>query len=89
MVCIGDIGFFASSVFSIIYSAAIQDKPEKANEISGLMITAISGGAIVTPAIGLAMEMAGITGGVGVILICGIYLAFCAFKLKTNTETAR
>jgi FHS family L-fucose permease-like MFS transporter len=86
MACIGAIGFFASSVFSIIYSVAIQNRPEKTNEISGLMITAISGGAIVSPAIGFAIEMFGITGGVGVILICGLYLTFCSFKLKTNAE---
>lgn len=35
---------FASSVFSIIYSMALQARPEKANQISGLMITAVAGG---------------------------------------------
>ena len=38
------VGFFASSVFSIIYSMALQACPEKANQISGLMITAVAGG---------------------------------------------
>lgn len=44
IVCIGAVGFFASSVFSIIYSMALQARPEKANQISGLMITAVAGG---------------------------------------------
>mgnify|MGYP002512090808 FL=1 len=35
LVCIGAVGFFASSVFSIIYSMALQVRPEKANQISG------------------------------------------------------
>jgi len=83
MVCIGAIGFLASSVFSIIYSVAIQHTPSKANEISGLMITAISGGAIVTPIIGFAIEWFGIVGGISVILVCALYLSFCAFKTKT------
>lgn len=82
MVCIGGIGFLASSVFSIIYSVAIQHTPSKANEISGLMITAISGGAIVTPVIGFAMEGFGIVGGISVILLCALYLTFCAFKTR-------
>lgn len=82
LVCIGAIGFLASSVFSIIYSEALQAQPTKANEISGLMITAISGGAIVSPVLGFAIENGGMTGGVGVILLCAMYLAFCAFRLK-------
>lgn len=88
MVCIGAIGFLASSIFSIIYSVALQKRPDKANEISGLMITAISGGAIVTPVIGFSIEWFGITGGVGVILICAVYLTYCSLKLKIDLETA-
>ena len=34
LICIGAVGFFASSVFSIIYSMALQARPEKANQIS-------------------------------------------------------
>lgn len=48
LICIGAVGFFASSVFSIIYSMALQARPEKANQISGLMITAVAGGGVVT-----------------------------------------
>lgn len=79
LVCIGGVGFFASSVFSIIYSMALQARPEKANQISGLMITAIAGGGIVTPVIGFAIGGAGIIGGVWVTLACVLYLVYCAF----------
>mgnify|MGYP003045722378 CR=1 FL=1 len=64
IVCIGAVGFFASSVFSIIYSMALQARPEKANQISGLMITAVAGGGVVTPVIGFAIGTVGIIGGV-------------------------
>ena len=70
IVCIGSVGFFASSVFSIIYSMALQARPEKANQISGLMITAVAGGGVVTPVIGFAIGTVGIVGGVIVTLIC-------------------
>lgn len=80
--CIGGIGFLASSVFSIIYSVAIQNRPDKANEISGLMITAISGGAIIPPVIGFAIANYGMTGGVGVILLCALYLTYCSLVVK-------
>lgn len=83
LVCIGAIGFFASSVFSIIYSIALQIKPEKANQISGLMITAVSGGGLITPIIGFAIGLVGIVGGVYVTLACVLYLTYCAFGLKS------
>lgn len=82
LVCIGAVGFFASSVFSIIYSMALQARPEKANQISGLMITAVAGGGVVTPVIGFAIGTVGIIGGVFVTLLCVLYLTYCAFGLK-------
>lgn len=83
LICIGAVGFFASSVFSIIYSMALQAKPEKANQISGLMITAVAGGGVVTPVIGFAIGTVGIIGGVFVTLACVLYLTYCAFGIKT------
>lgn len=85
LLCIGGIGFFASSVFSIIYSLAFQECPSKMNQISGLMITAVAGGGVVTPILGLAIDMAGITAGLFVVLFCVVYLMYCAFGLKTKT----
>lgn len=82
LVCIGAVGFFASSVFSIIYSMALQARPEKANQISGLMITAIAGGGVVTPVIGFAIGTVGMIGGIFVTLICVLYLTYCAFGIK-------
>lgn len=84
IVCIGAVGFFASSVFSIIYSMALQARPDKANQISGLMITAIAGGAVVTPVMGFAIEKVGILGGVGVTLLCVLYLTYCAFGIRVE-----
>lgn len=82
IVCIGAVGFFASSVFAIIYSMALQVRPEKANQISGLMITAVAGGGVVTPVIGFAIGTVGIIGGVMVTLACVLYLTYCAFGIK-------
>lgn len=82
LVCIGAVGFFASSVFSIIYSMALQARPAKANQISGLMITAVAGGGVVTPVIGLAIEAVGIVGGIAVTLFCVLYLTYCAFGIQ-------
>lgn len=86
LVCIGAVGFFASSVFSIIYSMALQARPEKANQISGLMITAVAGGGVVTPVIGFAIGTVGIIGGIAVTLACVLYLTYCAFGIKVAVK---
>lgn len=83
LICLGAIGFFASSIFSVIYGAALQLLPQEANHISGLMITAVAGGAIVTPLLGFAIDTAGIVGGLSVIVCCALYLTYCAFQMST------
>ena len=83
-------GFFCSSIFSIIYSLALKSRPDKENEISGLMIMGVSGGAVIPPLMGIACDATGSqSGSVAVILICSAYLLFCAFRspVPVNHET--
>ncbi len=86
LISIGAVGFLASCIFPIIYSMAVQTRPEKANLISGLMITAVAGGGAVTPAIGFATDAVGIIGGIFVILVCVLYLTYCAYGIKVVQE---
>src|SRR5665648_1292618 len=44
---LGIVGFTIANVFPIIFGMAIQSRPDKANEISGLMITGVFGGAVI------------------------------------------
>ena len=77
---IGGIGFFCSSVFSVLFSQALKARPEKANEISGFMITGVCGGAVIPPLMGLATEWVGNQrGSLLVITLCLAYLVWCAF----------
>jgi fucose permease len=79
-ICI--IAFTSSSIFAVIYTLAIKYRPLQANEVSGLMITGIAGGAIFPPLMGIATEMAGsLQGSILILLLCGGYLLFCSFKL--------
>ena len=84
IICIGAVGFLCSCIFPIIYSMALKARPDKANEISGLMITAVAGGGAVTPIIGGAIDGVGMIGGVFVILVCVLYLTYCAFGVKSE-----
>lgn len=78
-VCIGAIGFLCSCVFPIIFGMAIKEMPEKANEISGLMIMAVAGGTV-SFLVGAATDYAGIIGGIAVILLQVLYLTWCSFR---------
>lgn len=79
----GVIGFTIANVFSILFGIAIQLKPDKANEISGLMITAIVGGAIIPFFMGLLSDSIGTqTGAVFVLLFCAVYLTYMSFRMK-------
>jgi MFS transporter, FHS family, L-fucose permease len=77
------IGFSIANVFSIIFSMAIQLRPDKANEISGLMITGVFGGAVIPFIMGLTSDAIGSqVGSILIILLSAIYLLFCAFVVK-------
>ncbi|MBN2613250.1 MAG: MFS transporter [Bacteroidales bacterium] len=77
------IGFTVANVFSIIFSAAIQHKPIHTNEISGLMVMGVSGGALITFLVGIMSDvLKGQAGGLLVLLLCLIYLFFCALHIK-------
>ena len=82
LVLIFIIGFAVANVFSIIFSAALQKKPERANEISGLMIMGVAGGAIFPFLMGVVSDAMGQAGGLTVLLVCMIYLLFTAFQMK-------
>jgi FHS family L-fucose permease-like MFS transporter len=82
LVLIFIMGFAVANVFSIIFSAALQKKPERANEISGLMIMGVAGGAVIPPLMGIVSDTMGQTGGMAVLLVAMVYLLFSAFNMK-------
>ena len=89
LVLVGLIGFACSSIFSVIYSAALKSHPDKANEISGLMITGVCGGAVIPPLMGASADFAGSQiGSLVVIGCCMAYLAVGALLLR-RLETGK
>jgi len=68
------IGIGVANIFPLVFSLTIQKYPERGNEISGLMMMAISGGALIPPVMGLVSDSMGVTSGMGVLLICAAYL---------------
>lgn len=83
LVTVGAVGFLCSSLFSVIFSQAIKAVPEKTNEISGLMITGVCGGAIIPPVMGFLSDALGNqSGSIFVILVCAVYLFICGLSMK-------
>lgn len=82
LILLGLIGFFCSSIFSVIYSAALKKRPAKANEISGLMIMGVFGGAVIPPLMGvMADALQCQIGSLLVIAACMLYLVGCSIWL--------
>lgn len=80
---IGVIGLTCSSIFPIILYAAMESAVGRENEVSGLMITAICGGAVAAPAMSYAVKLCGgnHVGALGVLFLCAAYLCIVSFVL--------
>ena len=82
-VCMGFIGFGNANIFPVVFSQIMLANPRHKNEISGLMIMGICGGAIVPAVMGIASDVAGSqSGAVAIMAICAAYLLFMITKIK-------
>ncbi len=79
------LGLAVANVFSIIFSAALDKKPEQVNEVSGLLIMGIAGGALFPLLMGGISDYFGQTGGMAILLIPLLFLLFSTFYLKKET----
>ncbi|MDE6086393.1 MAG: MFS transporter [Muribaculaceae bacterium] len=87
LVAIGLLGFLCSSIFTIIYARALSICPDKENEISGLMIMGIVGGAIIPPVMGLATDvMNSLSGSIIVLIGCIVYLSYLSMRKEELTH---
>jgi fucose permease len=79
-------GLGNSNVFPVMFSQALKRKPANQNEVSGLMITGIVGGAVFPLVMGIASDiMKSQIGALVVLLLLVIFLLSLVFpKVKTN-----
>jgi len=68
------VGLGSANLFPLIFSIALEKMPDRSNEISGLMIMAVSGGAFLPPLMGLVSTGAGVRASFLVLLAAMIYL---------------
>lgn len=73
------IGLGFANIFPLVFSIAIDAMPERSNEISGLMVTAIIGGAFVPVIFGAVADIFSLMAGFIVTLICIGYIFGLSF----------
>ena len=74
------VGLGFANIFPLIFSMTVDTMPERSNEISGLMVTAIIGGAFVPILFGVVADLFGLMAGFVVPGLCMVYILLIAFR---------
>jgi len=89
MIIIFIIGLGVANIFPLIFSITVGKYPLRANEISGLMIMAVSGGAAIPPLMGWIQDTTGTaTATIFVLVACAVYLLILSFFQKKEEKEA-
>jgi FHS family L-fucose permease-like MFS transporter len=72
------IGLTVANIFPLIFSITVGRYPDRANEISGLMIMAVSGGGLIPPVMGWLSDHISIIASMLVLALCAAYLIITA-----------
>lgn len=78
------VGLFAANIFPLVFSITVEKFPERANEISGLMMMAISGGAVIPLLTGWLTDVFSITIGMFVLVACAVYILIAAMAAQKS-----
>jgi len=76
------LGFALANIFPILFAAALHRAPGRQNEVSGLLIMGVSGGAILLPIMGLLGDASGPVAALAFLLLAWAYLAWTGTKLR-------
>ncbi len=68
------IGMFVANIWPLVFSIAVEKYPNRSNEISGLMMSAICGGAVIPLVMGWVSDMSSVSAGIYVLIACMLYL---------------
>ena len=68
-----------------MFALIVEKKPEYANELSGLIILAVSGGAIIPPVVGIFSDLFGAMATIYVLIFCILYITYASYYvIKTK-----
>ncbi len=75
-------GLAFANIFPLIFSITVEAMPERSNEISGLMVTAIVGGAFIPPLAGFVADTYGLSTSLVVPGLAVVYLLVISLNSK-------
>jgi fucose permease len=76
------VGLGCANVFAIVFSNAIQYRPEYADEISSFMIMGVSGGALIPPVMGIIADVSTQQISLVIPLCALVYILYCSIRIK-------
>ncbi len=77
------IGLAVANIFPLVFSITVEKYPDRSNEISGLMMMAISGGAVIPLLIGWVSDISNVAFGMSILIVCMVYLlSVSVYSLK-------
>ena len=82
MVIIFIIGLGIANIFPLVFSLTVGRYPGRANEISGLMIMAVSGGAALPPLMGWIGDMISVTASIFVLVAAIVFILVVSFMQR-------
>ena len=89
LACVAVFGVGYANLFSIIFSISMQRVPERANEVSALLIVGVAGGAVIPPVLGVITDAFGSQGAAIVALsIVWLYLVFLIGAVNAHSKKA-
>ncbi|MFH1296186.1 MAG: MFS transporter [Bacteroidota bacterium] len=68
------IGLAVANIWPLVFSIAVEKYPARTNEISGLMMMAICGGAVIPLLMGWVTDLSSAAAGIWVLIGCMVYL---------------
>lgn len=81
------LGIAAANIFPLIFAFTASRYQNRTNEISGLMIMAVSGGAFIPLVVGSVSDNFDVTAGIYVLALCAVYLVFTSvFAYKSSSS---
>jgi len=82
---IGLTGLASGNLFPLIFAMTLNRMPDRANEVSGLMIMAVVGGALIPPLVGYTQNFVSVTSSFLLLLGCAVYIHLASLFSKSKS----
>ena len=79
-------GFFTSVLYALLFSGAINAFSHSKGALSGLLVTASVGGAVIPPLVGIAADHFGLRAAMAIPALCLVYVLTMSVYGKANYE---